>query len=196
MGSLLHGEAVLGKDSLLWFPMYLLKVHLPWLLPFLQHLIVSQPPLPRYSLGCLFSICPYAHRKHQGASGWGLHWGAIIATLQPMHGARRQDLSANKFTIWFRFLRSLRSTPRKVFNYVIGPLERNEHPLRRSFLSYQTGRWLSLISYLLPCWNKKAGPILPRTFLPNWVNTGRFEIIHWTQQGQDQSRDRWPYCHK
>ena len=29
MGPLLNGEAVLGKDSLVWFPMYLLKVHLP-----------------------------------------------------------------------------------------------------------------------------------------------------------------------
>lgn len=28
MAPLLHGEAVLGKDSLLWFPMYLLKFHL------------------------------------------------------------------------------------------------------------------------------------------------------------------------
>lgn len=180
MGPFLYGEAVLGKESLLWFTVYLLKFHLPWLLPFLQHLIVSQLPPQKFTGLFIFhlSICsPQTQRSFSERLALRSYNRNLAANAWSQGTGSKWKHSPYGSDSWGPW----EVQPRKVFNYVIGLFERKEYPLRGPFLSYQTGRWLSLINYLLRCWDKKAGPILLKTFLPKRVNTRRFEIIHWTQ---------------
>ena len=70
----------------------------------------------RNSLGCLFSICPYAHHKCRGTSGWGSYLGVIIATLQPTHGARDGTQVQTNSPYVSDFWGPREAPPRKVFS--------------------------------------------------------------------------------